>query len=48
MAGRAGGLTLEPAVGVTSRELHERHGSRPATDEAFGRTFGHLAGDGEG
>ncbi len=43
-----GGLTLEPAITVSSRELHERHGTRPATPEEFDRHFGGLSGDGEG
>ncbi len=43
-----GGLTLEPAITVSSRELDERHGSRPATREEFDRHFGGLSGDGEG
>lgn len=45
---KAGGLTLEPAITISSRELHERHGTRPATPEEFHRHFGGLAGDGEG
>ena len=43
-----GGVALEPVITVTSRELHERHGTRPATEEAFERLFGELPTDGEG
>ncbi len=45
---KAGGVTLEPAITVSSRDLHERHGTRPATPEEFERHFGGLSGDGEG
>ncbi len=45
---KAGGVTLEPAITVSSCELHERHRTRPATPEEFDRHFGGLSGDGEG
>jgi len=32
---KAGGVALEPAITVTSRDLHERHGTRSATPEEF-------------
>ncbi len=43
-----GGVALEPAITVSSRELHERHGTRPATKGEFDRLFGDLPTDGEG
>ena len=46
--GEAGGVTLEPAITVFADELHERHGTRPLTDEEFHELFGHLPSDGEG
>lgn len=45
---KAGGVALEPAITVFSADLHERHGTRPATPEEFEHHFGGLSGDGEG
>ena len=45
---KAGGIALEPAITVFSDELHERHGTRPATQAEFDRMFGDLPSDGEG
>jgi hypothetical protein len=44
----AGDVTLEPAITVFPDELHERHGTRPLTDQEFDELFGHLPSDGEG
>jgi hypothetical protein len=44
----AGGVALEPAITVSARELDERHGSRPATQEEFEELLGDLRSDGEG
>lgn len=43
-----GGLTLEPAVGVTVAELDRRHDERPATQQEIEDQLGLLSGDGEG
>ena len=45
---REGGVTLEPAITVGAEELHERHGTRPVTQEEFEELFGDLPSDGEG
>src|SRR5918992_1920704 len=45
---KAGGVALEPAITVSARELDERHGTRPATQEEFEELFGDLPSDGEG
>lgn len=45
---KEGGVTLEPAITVFSKDLHERHGTRPATQEEFDEHFGDLPSDGEG
>jgi hypothetical protein len=45
---KAGGVALEPAITVSARELHEREGTRPATQEEFEELFGDLPSDGEG
>jgi hypothetical protein len=45
---KAGGVTLEPAITVFADELHERHGTRPLTDQEFDELFGDLPSDGEG
>lgn len=45
---KAGGVTLEPAISVSAEELHERGGTRPATQEEFEELFGDLPSDGEG
>jgi hypothetical protein len=45
---KAGSVALEPAIRVSARQLHERHGTRPATQEEFEELFGDLASDGEG
>jgi hypothetical protein len=45
---KQGGLTLEPAVGVTVAELDERHGTRPATQQEIEDQLDLLPGDGEG
>jgi hypothetical protein len=45
---KAGGVALEPAITVSARELDERHGTRPATQEEFEELFGELPSDGEG
>lgn len=45
---REGGVALQPAITVSSAELQERHGTRPATQEEFERLFGELPTDGEG
>jgi hypothetical protein len=44
---KQGGLTREPAVGVTVAELDRRHGTRPATDEEVADQLDLLPGDGE-
>ncbi len=43
-----GGLTLEPAVGVTVAELDRRHDSRAASEEEVEAQLDLLPGDGEG
>jgi hypothetical protein len=43
-----GGLTLEPAVGVTVAELDRRHASRVASDAEVEAQLDLLPGDGEG
>ena len=43
-----GGVALEPAVTVFSGELHDRHGTRPISQEEFDERFGDVPGDGEG
>jgi hypothetical protein len=45
---KAGGVALEPAITVLSTELHERHGTRPVSQEEFDERFGDVPGDGEG
>jgi hypothetical protein len=45
---KAGGVALEPAITVSARELDERHGTRPATQEEFEELLGDLRSDGEG
>lgn len=45
---KAGGVALEPAITVFSGELHERHGTRPISQEQFDEQFGDVPGDGEG
>jgi hypothetical protein len=45
---KEGGVTLEPAITVSAEELHERHGTRPVTQEEFEELFGDLPSDGEG
>ncbi|MGH2917809.1 MAG: hypothetical protein ACRDLS_04305 [Solirubrobacteraceae bacterium] len=45
---KAGGVTLEPAITVLSAELHERHGTKPISQERFDELFGDLPSDGEG
>jgi len=45
---KSGGVTLEPAITVFSPELHERHGTRPISQEEFDAQFGDVPGDGEG
>lgn len=42
-----GGVALEPAITVLSKDLHERHGTRPATEEEFDEHFGDLPTDDE-
>lgn len=42
-----GGVALEPAITVFSNNLHERHGTRPATQEEFDEHFGDLPSDDE-
>jgi hypothetical protein len=39
---KAGGIALEPVITLTSRELHERRGTRPARRNEFARLFGDL------
>jgi hypothetical protein len=41
-------VALEPAITVSAEQLHERHGTRPATQEEFEELFGDLPADGEG
>ncbi len=36
---KAGGVTLEPAITVFSPELHQRHGTRPISQEEFRRAL---------
>lgn len=45
---KAGGVVLEPAITVFVGELHERHGSRPMSQQEFDEQFGDIPGDGEG
>jgi hypothetical protein len=45
---KAGGVTLQPAITVFADELHERHCTRPLTDQEFDELFGHLPSDAEG
>lgn len=45
---KADGVALEPAITVLSAELHERHGTRPVSQEEFDERFGDVPGDGEG
>ena len=45
---KAGGVALEPAITVFVAELHERHGSRPMSQQEFDEQFGDIPGDGEG
>jgi hypothetical protein len=45
---KAGGIALEPAITVYADELHERHGTRPVSQEEFDELFGELPSDGEG
>jgi len=45
---KAGGVTLEPAVTVFADELHERHGTRPATEAEIDEAFSDIPRDGEG
>ncbi|MDQ3678817.1 MAG: hypothetical protein M3401_18805 [Actinomycetota bacterium] len=45
---KQGGLTLEPAVGVTVVELDQRHATRPATQEEIEDQLDLLPSDGEG
>lgn len=44
----AGGVGLEPAITVFSRDLHERHGTKPISQERFDELFGDLPGHEEG
>lgn len=43
-----GGVALEPAITVTSADLHAKHGTRPATQKEFDDLFGDLPSDDEG
>lgn len=45
---KAGGVALEPAITVFSEDLHQRHGTRPLSQEEFDELFGDLPSDGEG
>ncbi len=45
---KQGGLTLEPAVGVSVAELDRRHDTRPATTQEIDDQLDLLPGDGEG
>lgn len=45
---KQGGVALEPAITVFSADLHERHGTRPVSQEEFDELFGDVATDGEG
>lgn len=45
---KAGGVALEPAITVFSEALHQRHGTRPLSQEEFDELFGDLPSDGEG
>jgi hypothetical protein len=45
---KAGGVALEPAITVFCDELHERHGTRPISQEEFDERFGDAPSDGEG
>ena len=45
---KQGGLTLEPAITLFADELHERHGTRPATQEEIDSQIDLLPPDGEG
>lgn len=45
---KQGGLTLEPAVGVTVSELDRRHDTRPATAQEIDEQLDLLPGDREG
>jgi hypothetical protein len=45
---KQGGITLEPEVGISARALHDRYGTRPATQEEFDSVLGHVRTDDEG
>lgn len=45
---KKGGVALESAIAVSAQELHERRGTRPATQDEFEELFGGLPSDGEG
>jgi hypothetical protein len=45
---KEGGVTLEPAVTISSVELIRRSGGRPATLEEVETWFGDIPSDGEG
>ncbi len=45
---KASGVTLEPAITVFSADLHERHGTKPITQERFDELFGDVPSDAEG
>ena len=45
---KQGGVALEPAITVFSADLHERHGTRPVSQEEFYELFGDVPSDGEG
>ena len=45
---KQGGVALEPAITVFSADLHERHGTRPVSQEEFDELYGDLPTDGEG
>ncbi len=45
---KQGGVALEPAITVFSADLHERHGTRPVSQEEFDELFGDVPTDGEG
>ena len=45
---KEGGVTLEPAITVSSDEIIARTGGRRATPEEFQAWFGDIPSDGEG
>ncbi len=45
---KASGVALEPAITVFAADLHERHGTKPITQDRFDELFGDIPRDAEG